>query len=125
MQDSVEEIRFVKAQQWRPVYYALLIFSAIVAISVQMSHAPISFAPWAYCWLNGLTIAVVALVAVASTIIQVFHHIALQEYRKEPGITRTPWKTFQTWIFTGTFLLLIWLGAAIAAIVVISVRSSV
>ena len=125
MKNAVEEIRFVKVQQWRPVYYALLIFSAIIAIFIQMSHASISFGPQAYCWLKGLTISVIVLVAVASTIFQLFHHSALQEYRKEPEITRTPWKTFQTWIFTGTFVILIWLGAAIALIVVISGRCSV
>lgn len=125
MNNAAEEIRFVKVQQWRPVYYALLILSAIIAIFIQMSHSPMSFTLQTYTLLRGLTISVIILVAIASTIFQAFHHIALQEYRTAPEIGKSSMKTFHSWLFTGTFLLLIWLGAAIAFIVVVYSECSI
>ena len=104
-----EEIRFVKDQQWKPVYYPLLLFSAIIII---FSKKIIDIANPYYSQLKFLAIALIILVGIVSIIWQWLHFKALQDYRKTPLIGRKTSKTVVSVMITITFNVITLFGTA-------------
>ena len=114
---SQEEIRFVKDQQWKPVYYPLALFSAIVLI---FSQNIIVASNQYYCTLRILAIVLVVLVGIVSLAFQWLHYKALQEYRLNPSITRTVEKTIVSVVITITFNIITISGATFTLLYLLS-----
>ncbi len=106
-----EEIRFIKDQQWKPVYYPLYLFSAIIIIYANKIIEPTN---QYYCLLKWLAIALVGLVGIVSISWQWWHFNSLQEYRLTPGIGKTTEKTIKSVMITVTFSLITVVGTAFA-----------
>lgn len=85
LSNTTIEIRFVKEQQYRTVYYTLLLFAAIVGVF----QIPVVIKPYQlFNVLRWGAIIVVVLIAFVSISFQIHHSIALYEYRKGLRNTR-------------------------------------
>ena len=97
---AAEEIRFVKSEQWKPVFYPLFLFSTILLFaSNKIIHPDERF----FLLLKILTIHLVIIVAIIAIYWQWSHYISLQEYRQNPQIGKSTKKTVQSLIITLTF----------------------
>lgn len=75
-----DEIRFVKEQQYRTIYYSLLLFAAVIGIfQIRVSIEPY----WLYIVLKLAAILIIGFFAWLSLSIQWDHFKALNRYREE------------------------------------------
>jgi hypothetical protein len=120
LSSSQEEIRFVKDQQWKPVYYPLVLFSSIVVIFSQGILA--STNPY-YGVLKVLAMVLIALVALVSMVFQWLHFKALQEYRSHPAIGRTCGKTAVSLTITLMFNIVTLIGATFGLVYLLTLST--
>ena len=114
---SQEEIRFVKDQQWKPVYYPLALFSAVVLIFSQKILEESN--PY-FGLLRILAIVLIVLVGLVSLTFQWLHFRPLQQYRLNPSIGRTRGKTAVSLTITLTFNIVTATGAAFALLYLVT-----
>ena len=135
--DITQDIIFAKKQQLKIVYYVLLLFAAIIAVSQQFKtiyplktiHPHLKLAIY----------IIVALVAVFTSVHQVYNKNVIKRYRDHAGIinillgskvknninklSKYPdpspkWQNTVSWLYTGFYILLTTLGAGLVCFII-------